>query len=125
MGIAGTGVDIIEIYRIKKAAGRSNKFVNMIFTPDEIRYFELRHNNPCHLAGNFAAKEAVLKVLGTGLRDIKWKDIEVVRDDAGKPDVRLYGRAALKARELGIKHIHLSISHSRDYAVAVAVGEGD
>lgn len=125
MAILGTGIDIIEIQRIKKAVDRNGKFLNKVFTSGESDYFDSRRNNPCHIAGAFAAKEAVLKALGTGLRDIDWKDIEILRDTLGKPHVALYNSALVLASNLGIKNIHISISHSRDYAVAHAVAEGE
>lgn len=124
MAILGTGIDITEIDRIKKAVGRNSKFLDKVFTVSEIDYFTYKKGNPCHIAGNFAAKEAVLKALGTGLRDINWKDIEVSRDELGKPCVMLYNNAFVIAQKIGIERIHLSISHGRDYAVAQAVAEG-
>ena len=124
MCIKGTGVDIIEIERIKKVVSSSNKFVSRVYTNSEIEYFNSRNSNPCHLAGTFAAKEAVLKALGTGLRDMDWKDIEIKRNSLGKPIVVLHGNAVVLANSLGIKKMHISISHSRDYAIAQATAEG-
>jgi len=124
MAILGTGIDIIEIDRVKKAVARSSKFLDKVFTKNEIDYFTSRNGNPCHIAGNFAAKEAVLKALGSGLKDINWKDIEVFRDELGKPNVKLFDNAGVIADKAGIKKIHLSISHGRDYAIAQAVAEG-
>lgn len=124
MMILGTGIDIIEIERIKNAINRNNKFLEKVFTSEEINYFISRNNNPCHIAGAFAAKEAVLKVLGTGLRDMEWRDIEIIRDSLGKPAVLLHRGAAHIAEEKGIKSVYISISHSRDYAIAQAIAEG-
>jgi holo-[acyl-carrier-protein] synthase len=123
MAILGTGVDIIEIGRIENAI-KNPAFVNRVYTANEIEYFASRGGNPCHAAGNFAAKEAVLKALGTGLRDIGWKDIEILRDTLGKPFVILYGSAKSMAEEAGIKSVHVSISHSRGNAIAQAIVEG-
>lgn len=125
MAIKGTGIDIAEISRINNAVMKRPSFINRVFTVLEISYFNSRGNNPCHIAGNFAAKEAVLKALGTGLRDMDWKDIEIARDSLGKPSVMLYGGARIIADNKGIKYIHISISHGVDYAVAQAIAEGD
>lgn len=125
MGIIGTGVDIIEIERIDRAVSRSGRFMDIVFTAGEREYFKSRGNKPCHIAGNFAAKEAVVKSLGTGFRGMRWQDIEITRDSLGKPLTLLHGEAAAAAERAGILAIRISISHSRDYAVAVAVAEGD
>ncbi len=119
--VKGIGIDIIEIHRIKKAI-RNEKFVKRVFTKSEIQYFETIGNNINTIAGTFAAKEAVLKTLGTGLRGFKWIDIEIVRDDLGKPMVRLYEGAKEVAQKRAINDILISISHSREYAVAQAIG---
>ena len=115
-----TGVDIIEIERIQRAFQRwGDRFLRRIYTEDEAAYCRGR---PPNLAGRFAAKEAAMKALGTGLRGVGWKDIEVVRNRAGAPSVRLHGRAKLRAEALGVRELSLSFSHSRDYAVAFVVG---
>ena len=114
-----TGVDIIEIPRIKQTLDRyGQRFLNRIFTPDEIAYC---HGRAPNLAGRFAAKEATMKALGTGVRGVSWKDIEVVRADSGTPSVKLHGRAEKRAERLHVSEISLSISHSREYAVAFVV----
>lgn len=123
MILMGIGIDIMEIERIDKAI-KNEKFKNRVFTQEEIDYFNLRGDKPCHAAGNFAAKEAVLKVLGTGLSGIAWKDVEVLREKSGKPYVILHGNAKSIADAAGIKNIFISISHSRDLAVAQAAAEG-
>lgn len=119
--IKGIGIDIIEIERIKKAIKNEN-FLYRIFTRLEIDYFDSIKYNTNTIAGSFASKEAVVKVLGTGLRGFKWVDIEIVRDNLGKPHVKLYGNAKAIALEKGIDNIMISISHCRDYAVAQAIG---
>ncbi len=114
-----TGVDIIEIPRIKQVLDRyGQRFLKRVFTPQEIDYCRGRAPN---LAGRFAAKEATMKALGTGVRGVGWKDIEVVRADSGAPSVKLHGRAATRAERLQVTEISLSISHSREYAVAFVV----
>tara|TARA_B100000029_G_scaffold160203_2_gene155988 strand:- start:337 stop:708 length:372 start_codon:yes stop_codon:yes gene_type:complete len=114
-----TGVDIIEIPRIKQVLDRyGQRFLKRVFTPQEIDYCRGRASN---LAGRFAAKEATMKALGTGVRGVGWKDIEVVRADSGAPSVKLHGRAASRAERLQVTEISLSISHSREYAVAFVV----
>ncbi|WP_129598200.1 holo-ACP synthase [Anaerophilus nitritogenes] len=117
----GIGIDIIEIDRISNAICKNDKFLQRIFTKKEIEYFlsiDYRKNT---IAGGFAAKEAVMKSLGTGLRNFKWIDIEIDRDHLGKPVVNLYNGAQEIADHKEIKEIMVSISHSRDYAVAQAV----
>jgi holo-[acyl-carrier protein] synthase len=116
-----TGVDIIEIPRIKQVLDRyGQRFLNRVFTPDEIAYCRGRAPN---LAGRFAAKEAVMKALGTGVRGVSWKDIEVIRADSGAPSLRLHGRAEKRAQRLQVGEMSLSISHSREYAVAFVVAQ--
>ena len=118
-----TGVDIIEIPRIKQTLDRyGQRFLNRIFTPDEIAFC---HGRAPNLAGRFAAKEATMKALGTGVRGVSWKDIEVVRADSGAPSVKLHGRAEKRAERLQVSEISLSISHSREYAVAFVVAQHD
>lgn len=115
-----TGVDIIEIERIRQAFERwGDRFLRRIYTEGEASYCRGRAPN---LAGRFAAKEAAMKALGTGLRGVGWKDIEVVRNQAGAPSVRLHGRAKIRAETLGVRELSLSLSHSRNYAVAFVVG---
>ena len=115
-----TGVDIIEIDRIRKAFERwGQRFLNRIYTEGEIAYCRGR---PPNLAARFAAKEAAMKALGTGLRGVGWKDVEVVRAPSGAPSIVLHGRALLRAENLGVTELALSITHSKDYAVAFVVG---
>lgn len=111
------GADIIEIDRVAKAAERP-RFLYRIYTPNEIAYCQSKANPEQHLAGFFAAKEAVIKSLG---RMVPWHDIEISHDGAGKPLVTLRGRALEIA---GGRRVSVSISHCRTYAVAFAVLEG-
>ena len=88
MNIFGIGIDIAEIYRIKDILEKNNRFINKIFTENERKYFESKNFRVETIAGNFAAKEAISKALGTGIRNFEFKDIEVIRDEKGKPIVK-------------------------------------
>lgn len=114
------GVDIIEIDRIEQATlTLQDSFLNRVYTQAEL---ELSENDASSLAVRFAAKEAVMKALGTGARGIGWKDIEILDNNAGAPFVQLYGRALNKAKEVGLSQFSVSLSHSKQYAVAMVVG---
>lgn len=114
-----TGVDIIEIHRVRQVLERyGQRFLDRIYTPAEIIYCRGRAPN---LAARFAAKEATMKALGTGVRGVGWRDIEVVRHESGAPSIRLHGRAERRAGRLGVLDISLSLSHSQQYAVAFVV----
>lgn len=114
-----TGVDIIEISRVRQVLERyGQRFLKRVFTPGEIEYCRGRAPN---LAARFAAKEAAMKALGTGFRGVAWKDIEVVRHQSGAPSIELHGRAKIRAQRLGLQEMALSLSHSREYAVASVV----
>lgn len=120
--LKGIGTDIIEIERIELAVSRSGQqFLDRVFTPAEQSYCGGRVQ--C-LAGRFAAKEAILKTLGTGLRGLRWTNIEILPNYKGKPEVKLSGKALEIAMELGIDRILVSISHDRGRAVAFAVAVG-
>ena len=113
------GVDIIEINRIAQTVERWGvRFLSRIYTRNELAY--CRGRSP-QLASRFAAKEAVMKALGTGRHGVDWLDIEVIRLPGGRPAVQLHGRASKVAQTIGTRHIALSLSHSRDYAVASVV----
>ena len=119
------GLDIIEIARIQRALSRwGDRFMQRIYTPAEQ---ELYSRHAQSLAALFASKEAVMKALGTGARmrngtGIGWQEIEILPDPLGKPIVYRHGRARERARELGLGELAISLSHSRDYAVASVVG---
>ena len=116
-----TGVDIIEIPRVRLVLARyGQRFLERIFTDGEIAYCRGRAPN---LAARFAAKEATMKALGTGVRGVGWKDIEVARRESGAPHILLHGRAEKRAQRLGVEEISLSLSHSQEYAVAFVVAE--
>ncbi|MEW9121236.1 MAG: holo-ACP synthase [Thermotaleaceae bacterium] len=119
--IKGIGIDIIEVERIKKAATKNKNFLEKIFTNKEIEYFQSNYFQATTIAGNFAAKEAVAKTLGTGFRGFRWIDIEVRHDALGKPEIVLYGQAEKVSQQMGIQQIWITISHSKDYAVAQAI----
>lgn len=123
--ILGVGVDIIEIIRIKEAIERNPKFIERIFTEKEIKYFEQINYRYESIAGRFAAKEAIVKALGTGFRNMKIKDIEVTNNEIGKPLVKLMGGALEIVKEHKNVKIHLSISHNRDNAIAYSLIEGE
>ncbi|MDD4859092.1 MAG: holo-ACP synthase [Dehalococcoidales bacterium] len=111
-----TGIDIIEIPRIAQAKGRwGERFLNRIFTEPELR---LCRDKPNVLAVRFAGKEAVMKLLGTGVRGVCWREIEILSHNTGKPFVRLSGGALKVADKLGLNDIAVSLSHSHEYAVA-------
>ena len=119
--IIGIGTDIVEIERIEKAIERNERFKLKIFTEDELKYLE--NKNIESYAGYFCAKEAVSKALGTGVKGFGWRDIEVIKINYA-PKIKLNNGALQIANQRNIKEIHISISHSRDYAIAVAVAEG-
>src|ERR687889_1793467 len=119
-GTTELGIDIIQVARIKGTLAKfGRRFARRVLTESEDRYVRDR---PQNFAGRWAAKEAVSKVLGLGVRGIGWKDIEVERLPTGQPAIRLHGRAAARAEQLGMERIALSISHEADYAVAIAFG---
>lgn len=115
------GIDIIETARIAAVLARHDaRFLGRVYTEWEQRY--CRHN-VLHLAGRWAAKEAVSKVLGLGVRGVGWREIEIRRTPMGQPTVTLHGRAEQRAKALGLREpLSVSISHIKDLAVAVAVG---
>ena len=115
------GIDIIEIARIKSAVSGAagERFLEKVFTPREIAYCRsgqaFRYNS---LASRFAAKEAVAKALGTGIREFTWTDIEIVNDKLGKPNIVLHNKAKKMAAKLKVKTIHVSLSHTHMLAFA-------
>tara|TARA_Y100001934_G_C12354061_1_gene777081 strand:+ start:2342 stop:2734 length:393 start_codon:yes stop_codon:yes gene_type:complete len=116
-----TGVDIIEIKRVEKVAfSYGDRFLKRIYTDGEIKY--CRGRAP-QLASRFAAKEAVMKALGTGIRGVGWRDVEVTRKRGMAPDIKLHGRAQKRASQIGLKGLAISLSHSKEFAVASVIGE--
>jgi holo-[acyl-carrier protein] synthase len=123
--IVGIGCDIIEIERIARAIKREY-FIQRVFTAKEAAYCQSRGQQAAaSFAARFAAKEAVLKALGTGLREGSLQEIAVANDALGKPLVQLSGHFAALSRQLGVKNIQISLSHSRDFAVAYVIMEDD
>ena len=127
--IIGIGVDIIEIERVTQAIQNNKNFLSKLFTEREIDYFISRNMNSEVIAGNFAAKEAVSKALGTGIRGFSFKDIEILRNELGKPEVILHNGANLIGNKLvennNSLRVHLSISHNNSSAIAYSVLEGE
>ncbi|MEU3933617.1 holo-ACP synthase [Streptomyces sp. NPDC029044] len=117
-----TGMDLAEVTRVEDLMSSQPELRERVFTSRELAYCYRRKRAGEHLAARWAAKEAVLKSLGTGMgRGMEWTDIEVVNDRAGRPQVRLYGEVEAVATSLGMHHIDLSLSHSGGLAVAHAV----
>lgn len=126
MNIIGIGTDIIECLRIATMIEKHGElFLTRVYTPHEIEYCSARRAATQHYAGRFAAKEAVLKALGTGwTRGIQWRDIEVRNDLGGKPSIALNGGAYEYSQKHGIDEVLITISHCRNYATAYAVAVG-
>ncbi|MDX2495495.1 MAG: holo-ACP synthase [Desulfuromusa sp.] len=124
MAIIGIGTDLARSERFRKFLDPDNKVLERIFSEEERRYSLKKHDPVPHLAARFAAKEAFLKALGTGLRDgLAWQQVCVVLDPLGCPSLELSGRAFELMIERGAKKTHLSYSHDGDYAVATVILE--
>ena len=123
--VLGLGTDLIEIARIQQSLDRfGERFLQRIFTAGEIAYCRRKKHAAESLAARFAAKEAAAKALGTGIsRGIGWQEIEVRRKPGERPTLHLSGRAQERAAAMGIRNLHLSLTHSRDVAMAVVVAE--
>lgn len=121
--ILGVGVDIIEIHRVSKASIKKN-FLERVYTEGEIEFFKKKNFRGETLAANFSGKEAVSKALGTGFRNFSLKDIEILRDDLGKPYVLLHNNALKRAKELGVENIQISFSHDKERATAFVILQG-
>jgi holo-[acyl-carrier protein] synthase len=114
------GVDIIEIERVRSVlAHHGERFLQRVFTEQEIQQCR---GKALKIAGRFAAKEAISKALGTGMHGISWRELEIVQLSTGRPSVRLYGNASVRARELGLSAFDVSISDLASFSIAVAVG---
>ncbi|KPK44160.1 MAG: hypothetical protein AMJ65_03825 [Phycisphaerae bacterium SG8_4] len=123
MGIVAHGIDLVDCPRIEQMMQRhGERFVNRVFTAAEQAYARANKNEIEKLAGRFAAKEAVLKLVGTGWRGkIAWTDIEIINNASGQPEVTVDGEVKKIAHELGIEHISVSITHTANFAIASAV----
>lgn len=121
--IMGIGIDLVDIEKMKNAIQkRGEQFQKKVFTKQEIEYCYRRRNPFPHLAVRFAAKEAVLKAFGLGFgKGGKWTDIEIVIDDSGKPEVKLSGFFKDMAKERGLNKTMVSLSHTKQYATAIAI----
>jgi len=123
MEIVAHGIDLVDCPRIEEMVERHGKrFIERVFTASEQAYAEANKNGIEKLAGRFAAKEAILKLMGTGWRGkIAWTDVEVINNSSGQPEVTLSGEVEKIAGKLGIKHISVSITHTANFAIASAV----
>lgn len=121
MNILDIGIDIIEIDRIRDAITKNKKFIEKLFTDEEVKYFESKGFKPETIAGNFAAKEAVSKAIGKGIRGYNFIDIEILRDEWGKPIVKTYNNLEKICIDYNVSEIKVSISHCKEYAVANAL----
>src|SRR5882762_1400051 len=124
--VLGVGTDLIEIQRIEESIAQfGERFLHRVFTAGEIAYCLRKKKNAAEsFAARFAAKEAGAKALGTGIsRGVSWKEFEVRREASGRPTLHLSGRAAELAEAMGVRRLQLSLTHSRELAVAVVVAE--
>ena len=118
-----TGIDLIETDRLQKMTPEiRQRFINRVYTDAEKAYCG---ENPEHLAGRFAAKEAVAKALGCGIGEVGWQEIEILNDEFGCPVLHLHGEAAKRAERMGLSVWSVSITHLKTYAAAVAAAMGD
>lgn len=121
MNILDIGIDIIEIGRIKQYLNKNDNFLKKLFTEKEIELFKSKEYAPQTIAGNFAAKEAISKSLGLGIRCYDFKDIEILRDKLGKPIVKTHNNLEKICESYNVLEIKVSISHGKDYAIANAM----
>jgi len=125
--ILGSGVDLCEVPRIEAAVARyGSRFLHRIFTGREIAYADSKANRFERYAARFAAKEAGMKALGVGWTGgITWQDFEVINLSSGRPTLKFHGRAAEVAAKLGVRHVALSITHTKEQALAMVILEGE
>ena len=115
------GIDMIEIARIERAVARwGDNFLRRVYTESELKLYRQK---PSSLAARFAAKEAVIKALSPQGKGISWKEIEILSEPNGKPSVHLYGKAQNQARALAVDSLAISLSHGKDYAIALVTAE--
>lgn len=123
MNVLRTGIDLIEVERFRsQRAEIRTRFIERVYTKAEQAYCG---ENEQHLAGRFAAKEAVSKALGCGIGEISWQEIEILSDDLGSPVLQLHGKAAERAAQMGLTTWSVSITHLKEYAAAVAAATGE
>ncbi len=123
--IAGVGTDLVEIDRIRRAIEKNPRFLERVYTQQEIACCRRKANCWQSFAARFAAKEAVSKALGTGIGPVGLQEIEVINAASGQPQVALHGKAQELAQSRNIQRVHISLSHSEAYAIATAVLEGE
>ena len=117
------GIDVIEIARVASVLARHpRRFLDRVYTPEEVAFCRGRVSE---LAARFAAKEAVMKALGTGARGLAWREIEILPNQRGKPLVYLHGQARQRAERIGLRGVDVSLTHSHDLAIAAVVGAAD
>jgi holo-[acyl-carrier protein] synthase len=117
------GIDAIEIARVRRVLQRHpERFLRRVYTPEEVSFCRGR---VAELAARFAAKEAVMKALGTGARGLAWREIEILPNSRGKPIVYLHGLAAKRAATIGLRGVDVSLTHSRELAIAAVVGAAE
>ncbi|MBL8896462.1 MAG: holo-ACP synthase [Planctomycetes bacterium] len=123
--IVAIGIDLVEVARVRRVRARHPaRFDARVFTAGELAYCGAQADPAIHLAGRFAAKEAILKVLGTGWgREVAWQEVEVARAASGAVEARLHGAAEVAARARGIAKLWISLTHTAEHAMAVAIGE--
>lgn len=123
--IFGIGIDLVEVDRLQKSVEKfGERFVNRLFTDNEIKYCQTKSNSYQHYTVRFAAKEALLKAIGTGLSaGMSWHQIEIMNDAQGKPSMITHGYCQKMLQKLAIKNLVLSLSHSRHYGIAVVILE--
>jgi holo-[acyl-carrier protein] synthase len=124
--IVGVGVDLVHVPRVRRLLERwQERFLERVFTPDEVAYARGRHDPAEHLAARFAAKEATLKALGTGLSmGVRWREMEVRRARGERPRMALSGRTAEIGAARGVGALHVSLTHDGEYAMAQVLAEG-
>jgi holo-[acyl-carrier protein] synthase len=125
--VVGIGIDVVEIARIRRLMERwQDRFLRRVFTDEELAYSLGRHDPAQHLAARFAAKEATLKALGTGLSmGVRWRELEVQRGRGEPPRLALSGRTAALGAARGVRTFHVSLTHDGDYAMGQVLAEGD
>ncbi len=124
--IIGTGIDIVQNKRIEKLINKYGQhFLEKVYTKMEIEYCQTKKNYVPSFAARFAAKEAILKALGTGMRNNNWQEIEIANNELGKPEVLLFNKTLKRAEELKVTSIFISISHEKDYSIAQIIMEGE
>jgi len=123
MEIVAHGIDLVDCPRIEEMINRhGERFIDRVFTVAEQAYADKNKNSVEKYAGRFAAKEAILKLMGTGWRGkIAWTDIEIINNNNGRPQVTLYGEVKSIADKLGISQVSISITHTANFAIASAV----